>query len=334
MTKAFAVFAGVFVVYIVLDWGMDLTGRKQASRSTEAQEIGNINGHTISAKDFAELVKQAAENQKAQSGQEPDENQLRGIRDQIWNQLVEEKLFEDEINRLGISVTNQEIVDWVKGDNPPAFLVQQFTDSTGVFNRQAYDNAIQNPQNAQIWIRVEDYLRKQRQREKLQSMIMAGSRVTENEILQRFLDQNIKYDADCILFDPNVMVKDEEVTVTEDDMKKVYNENPEEFKQEATRKLKYVNFTVSPSKDDTDAVMSELADLQRKAKEGADFIELAKTYSETPISEVFFKHGELSVEKEKAVFSASAGNLIGPTYEPDGYHLIKVLEFKEGADEF
>ncbi len=334
MTKTFAVFAGVFVVYIVLDWGMDLTGRKQASRSTEAQEIGNINGHSILAKDFAELVKQAAENQKAQSGQELDENQLRTLRDQIWNQVVEEKLFEDEINRLGISVTDQEIVDWVKGDNPPAFLVQQFTDSTGTFNRAAYDNAIQNPQNAQIWIKVEDYLRKQRQREKLQSMIMAGSRVTENEILQRFMDQNIKYDADCILFDPNVMVKDEEISVTDDDMKKVYNENSEEFKQEATRKLKYVNFPVNASTSDTEAVVNEMADLKKKATDGADFVELAKTYSETPVAETFFKHGELSQEKESSVFSANAGDIIGPTTEPDGYHLIKVLEFKEGTDEY
>ncbi|MBI5216045.1 MAG: peptidylprolyl isomerase [Ignavibacteriae bacterium] len=334
MTKAFAIFAGVFVVYIVLDWGMDLTGRKQASRNIESQEIGNVNGHSISAKDFAELVRQAAENQKAQTGQELDENQLRTLRDQIWNQVVEEKLFEDEIARLGISVTDQEIIDWVKGDNPPAFLVQQFTDSTGTFNRAAYDNAIQNPQNAQIWVKVEDYLRKQRQREKLQSMIMAGTRVTENEILQRFIDQNIKYDADCILFDPNVMVKDEEVTVTDDDMKKVYNENSEEFKQEATRKLKYVNFPVAPSAADTEAVMNEMADLKRKASEGADFVELAKTYSETPVAETFFKHGELNPDKETSVFAANAGDVIGPTTEPDGYHLIKVLEFKEGADEF
>ena len=37
MTKIFAIFAGVFVVYIVLDWGMDITGRKDANRSADAQ---------------------------------------------------------------------------------------------------------------------------------------------------------------------------------------------------------------------------------------------------------------------------------------------------------
>ena len=31
MTKIFAVFAGVFVIYIIFDWGMDFTGRKRRS---------------------------------------------------------------------------------------------------------------------------------------------------------------------------------------------------------------------------------------------------------------------------------------------------------------
>ncbi len=335
MTKTFAVFAGVFVIYIVLDWGMDLSGRKRASQTAEAQEIGIVNGHRILVKDFSELVRQASENQKQQTGTDPDENTLRMIRDQVWNQLVEENLFADEIERLGIAITDQEIVDWVRGDNPPAFLKQQFTDSTGTFNRSAYESAMNNPQNATIWLKVEDYLRKARLREKLQSVIASGTRVSDGEILQRFMDQNIKYEAECILFDPSLLVKDDEVSVTDADLKKEYDDNADEFKQEPTRKLKYVKFDVKPSSGDTAAVMNDLADIQKRAKEGADFIEIAKTYSETPINDsLFFKHGELNPEREKAVFSGAVGDLIGPTNEADGYHLVKILEFKEGAEEY
>jgi len=139
LSTVFAVFAGVFVVYIVLDWGMDITGRRRrGGPSMESQEIGVINDQPIFYKDFSEMVKQVAENQKAQTNNEPDETQLRTIRDQVWNDLVEEKLFDEQIQKFGIAVTDQEIVDWVRGDNPPDFLRQRFTDSTGVFNRQAY----------------------------------------------------------------------------------------------------------------------------------------------------------------------------------------------------
>ena len=151
MATVFAVFAGVFVVYIVLDWGMDITGRKHSRQSSEGQEIGMINKQPILYKDFAEFVRQAADNQKTQTKTEPDDEQMKLIRDQIWNQLVEQELYDEEIKHLGITVTDQEIVDWVRGENPPDFLRKQFTDSTGTFNRQGYESAIQDPRNKQIW---------------------------------------------------------------------------------------------------------------------------------------------------------------------------------------
>src|SRR5437867_3810807 len=96
MATWFSVFAGMFVVYIVLDWGMDIMGRRHSSRSTDKQEVGKINGQIIGTKDFSDLVHQAADNQKAQSGIEPDENQMRAIRDQVWNQLVDDNIYSDQ----------------------------------------------------------------------------------------------------------------------------------------------------------------------------------------------------------------------------------------------
>ena len=68
MTTIFAIFAGVFVVYIVLDWGMDITGRKNSNRSAESQMIGTVNGKGISYREFSDAVQQNIENQRAQTG--------------------------------------------------------------------------------------------------------------------------------------------------------------------------------------------------------------------------------------------------------------------------
>jgi peptidyl-prolyl cis-trans isomerase D len=162
LSTFFSVFAGLFVVYIVLDWGMDITGRRHSDRMSESQEVGKINGQPVLAKEFADLVRRATDNQKAQTGTEADENQQKLIRDQVWGQLVDQALYDAEIKRLGITVTDQEIVNWVRGDDPPPFLKQQFTDSTGAFNREAYDATIMNPKNKEIMVKVEDGLRKQR----------------------------------------------------------------------------------------------------------------------------------------------------------------------------
>jgi parvulin-like peptidyl-prolyl isomerase len=333
MTRAFAIFAGVFVVYIVLDWGMDITGRKARSQGAASQEVGAINGVPITYKDFSEIVRQTSESQKQQSGIEPDENQLRMIRDQVWTQLVEQHLYDEQIAKLGITVSNQEIIDAVFGPNPPDFLKAQFTDSTGTFNRAAYESALKDPKNKEIVKRVEEAIKKQRLREKLQSIVLSSVRVTEGEILQKFTDENVRYQAQAIVFDPQG-VKESDITVGEEDYRRYYNEHQDEFKTEATRKLKYVLFAQGASASDSQAVANDIQDILKRAKGGADFAELAKTYSEAPASDAFFKHGELTPDKEVALFAAAAGDVVGPLLEPDGYHLMKVLEFRSGKDNY
>jgi peptidyl-prolyl cis-trans isomerase D len=334
LTTFFSVFAGLFVVYIVLDWGMDITGRRHNQQAQAGLEVGKIDGEPVTYKDFSEIVRQMSDNQKTQTGTEPDENQMRAIRDQVWNQLVEQRLFDEEATRFNISVTDQELVDWVNGDNPPDFLRSQFVDSTGTFDRQRYQSALSDPRNKKQLLTVEDFLRRQRLREKLQSTVLASVRVTEDEIVQRFMDQNIKCDGDYILFDPALLVKDDEVKISDDDLRRYYNDHTGEYKVDATRKLKYVLFVEQASHADSEGVLTEMQDIVKRTKAGADFTELAKTYSETPVSDAYFKHGDFAEPRNSAVFAAKAGDLIGPTLEGDGYHLVKVLDFRAGKDDY
>ncbi|MBU1421572.1 MAG: peptidylprolyl isomerase [Bacteroidetes bacterium] len=319
-----------FILTIVFEWGMDYLGITQPKYDS----VGKVNGKKIDYTEFVELVKQRSENQKAQSGKEPDENQLVQIREEVWNSLVTQLLIDEEIAKMGIEVPDQEIVDWVHGENPPEFLTRQFMDSLGNFNRAAYESAISDPRNKEIWVQVEAGLRKQRMQEKLQSVLLAGVRVSDSEVLQRFADQNLKFNIDYVLFDPNQFIKDEETNVTDSDIEKYYNEHSTEFKVEATRKLKYVRFIEAPSAKDTQSVISEMEDILHRAQAGADFKDLANTYSETPASDVFFKPGELSPIKEEQLFAAKVGSIVGPVKDQDGYHLIKILEEKTGTDEF
>ena len=320
----------LFVVMIVFEWGMDYLG----IRSGRHDYVGMIDGKKISYQEFSDLVKRGAENEKKQSGQEPDDNGLRQIRDQVWNSLVASTLVEKETQRLGITVSDQELVDWVKGDNPPEFLMQQFRDSTGRFNRAVYDQTINDPKNKDIMIQVEAGLRQQRLSEKMQSLIFASVRVTPGEIAERFQDQNTKVNAQYALFDPNRFFPDTMVSVTDDDLRNYFNDNQEEFKAKATRKLKYVLFSDQPSGKDSQDVLVEANNILQQTKAGIDFLDLQKSYSEAPAAPAFFKHGELSQEKEKAIFSGAVGDVVGPVKDYDGYHVIKILEEKRGGDVF
>ena len=65
------------------------------------------------------MVKALSDNMKAQTGKEPDEDQQKTLRDQAWQALITQNLVEAQIKKLGLTVTHQELVDWVRGPNPP-----------------------------------------------------------------------------------------------------------------------------------------------------------------------------------------------------------------------
>lgn len=324
----FLVFA--FILTIIFEWGMDYLGIS----SQQQEYVGVINNRNINYQEFVELVRERSEQQKTQTGKEPDENELNRIRDEVWNSLVTQTLIDEEIQRLGIEVPDQEIVDWVKGENPPEFLYRQFVDSAGNFNRAAYESAISDPRNKEIWIRVEEGLKKQRMQEKLQSIILAGVRVSESEIFQKFAEQNLKLGAEYIFFDPNKFVTDEEANVTDSDIEKFYNENSSEYKVEATRKLKYVKFIEAPSSKDTLSVVAELDDVLRRISSGADFMDMFSTYAENQSTDIFYKPSDLTPIKADKIFSAKVGEVVGPFADNDGYHLVKIQEEKTGTEDF
>ena len=334
LSKLFAVLAFFFIIMIVFDWGLDLSGRRGRGRGN-VEILGSVNGKEVDYKQYSDLVRRALDEQKKRTGVDPDDEADRQVRAQVWNQMVDDILIDQEIKRLGITVTDQEVVDIVRGPNPPEFLINQFKDSTGTFRRDAYERAMLDPQNKTAWVQVEDVLRADQKRRKLQSLLLSTVQVTEGETRQRFLDKSVSMDAEYLLFDANRIVPDSAVQVSDDDLRKQYESHAEEFKAKAGRRMKYVLFSTAASGEDSATVEQEVRKLLDDAKSGAmDFAEIAKTYSEVPQSDAYFSHGELSRTKEDAAFAAKKGEIVGPIRDADGIHLLKVLDERQGTKEF
>ncbi|MBK7258691.1 MAG: peptidylprolyl isomerase [Ignavibacteriae bacterium] len=332
-----------FVITIVFEWGMDYLGM----RGGQSDVIGSINGTEIKYTQFTELVKQLSDNQKAQSGTEPDENQMVQIREQVWDNLVTQHLVEAEVQRLGLTVTDQELVEWVRGDNPPEDLKRNFTDSTGQFRRDVFEQFLANPNQfiqdpegrdqefGSKWLKqYESNLRQRRVQEKLQSVILASVRVSEGELQQRYNDQTRRYSVLYAPFDAGALVPDADVQVTDTDIKTYYDENLDQYKVEPTRKLQYVLFLEKPSASDSSMRKQDIDDAAKKAAEGADFIELVNTFTGKPDSGAWFRHGELSTVLDGVVFGAPKGSVVGPVQDQDGFHLVKVLDQRQGKEDF
>ncbi|CUU07972.1 peptidyl-prolyl cis-trans isomerase D [Candidatus Kryptobacter tengchongensis] len=326
----------LFLLTIVLDWGMDITGRHHREGAYR-EPIGKVNGEEISYQEFNQALEFEIENYKQRTGNDPDDFMLEQLRNQVWEQIVTRKLIEQEIKKLGITVTDEEISDWVLNspETLPEPVKRNFVDSTGNIDRTLLERALKSttPQARQFWIEVEKFLKAQKLTEKLQSRLLASIRVSDGEIKERFEKQNTRYEIKYISLDPNKFAK--EITEPNDDeIREYYKIHQDEFRIQETRRLKYVVFSDAPSSEDSASVLRELENFKQQALQGADFVELVKNYSEIPHSDVFFKHGELLPEIENEIWDKKVDEIVGPLKLSDGFHLIKILDERKGSDTF
>jgi len=296
-------------------------------------DVGSVNGIDISYQEFQLAVERQRESQKQQTGNDVPEEQFDQFRDQVWETLITEKLIEQEVQRLGITVSNQEIKDIILGDEPPAFLKQNFIDSLGRFNREMYEEAIFNPQNEQILLQAEEIVKQTRYREKLQSLLEAGMTISEDEIKRKFIEQNTFMDAQYALF-ANALFPDSVLNISEKDLRNFYDANPDKFKINAQRKLSFVLFRNEPSNADSMLVIKNLENVKRMVEnDTSDFKYFVDIYSEVPYSVDTFTVSGLSNEAIEAFKEAKKGSIVGPVPSTRGgydlYHLLNIIPTSE-----
>ncbi len=309
---------GLFVLFMVVS-----SSNVMEALGVRTNNVGSINGQDISYNDFAKTVDQQLEAQKKQTGKDVDQDDMDQFRDQVWESLVNETLVEQQIKKYGITISNQEIRNIILGNNPPQFLKQNFIDSTGKFNRSMYESALFNPQNKDVLIQAEDYVRQTRLREKLQSMLAASITVSDGEILNTFINRDTKIDVKYALVSL-VQFPDSTIKVTDEDLKEYYNNHLDNYEIKPQRKLKYVLFSNKPTADDTNRIKHELTSIKVKLQDGSlKFSDAADLYSSIPISKDTLSISNYPTQAADSLYKRKSG-IIGPVLTPEGYALYKV----------
>ncbi len=326
-----------FLATIVFEWGMDYLGL----RGGQVTELGSVNGQEIKYADFESQVNFAIDQQRQQTGEDPDENLIKMIRDQVWDQMVTQILAEQEIKRLGITVTNQEILNWVYNSPQtlPDVIKRNFIDSTGQFNMAVYQQALttKTPEVTKFWAQVEEYLKQTLLSQKLQSVITGTVRVTEGEVMQRFKDENIKASFDYVFLDAN-SVMDAQIQVSDDDMKNYYENHKDDFKREKSAKLRYVLFPDIATMEDTVAtekmIKAFTKDLKKLIPGDSTTYGVVNDNSTAKFTNNFVKPNEVSPEVASFLFSAGKDSVSEVIKASDGFHMVRLLETKDGAETF
>ncbi len=311
---------GLFVLFMVLS-----DSRILDFAVTQTQNVGSVDGEEISYQDYSAMIEQARKNQEQATGQPINEEQMDYFRDQVWDAMVSQKLIDKKIAEFGIVVSDDEVRDAIMGTNPPDMLKGQFTDSTGNFNRQAYETAMRDPRNKEIVVGVEKQIKQQIIQQKLQNYLTASIGVSESEAYNSFVKQNIKMKADYIKVD-SYLIPDSDIKVTDEDLKKYYNEHAEDYKIENQKKIKYVLFRRQASQGDTAMVKNNMDEVVKRAKaDTASFKTYVESYSEQPYRRDTVGLASLPTEVRSLLANAKASDIVGPVPTFEGYVVYKLI---------
>ena len=245
------------------------------------QQIGEILGKKVSVQDYQKLLDEYQSAIKFTMQRDNlTEQEINQVKDQVWQQLVSNRVLEADAEKLGLTVTEKEIQNVLnEGTNPMLAQTPFVNQQTGRFDvnalKQFFDSynkakSARSPQVEQMqmvydyWLFVEKNLRSQLLSQKYQSLLASCILSNKSEAKMAFKDNNEESQIQLASLAYST-VKDADVKVTDEDLKAKYEELKPAFRQNIeTRDIKYVDFQIKASSADRNKVVKEMNELQKQ----------------------------------------------------------------------
>lgn len=321
-----------FLALIVFEWGMNFTGfsGKQGSAA------GKVNGKEVSKARYEEIYKEFSENfRRNNPGADITPEVELGLQEQAWKIAVDQTLLEQQFEKFGIAVEDTEIVAALDGDNPPMIIRQNFVNpATGAIDRQKLDSARRDPKNKEMWLQLEDIVRRELKVNKLIRALQTMVHVTDRELDAVVKREYTRFSASFIPVPLSFAGADSNFPVKADEIQKYYDGHKAQLKQPPSRKADYVFFPLVPSPKDSAVVRNELEAMRKEFTATQNDSDYVRVQSDRPTGiNVPLSRADFSPAAGAVVFSAEnakPGAVIGPVADNGYYRLLKVSKVENG----
>lgn len=328
-----AVVIGLALLAFILG---DLFGSGGSMFSRNQFEIAEISGKSIPYQTYQERVDHIAElNKVSRRVNALDEQTMENIREEVWNQLVQEYVLSSNYKNLGIAVSPSELFDMVQGRNLHPIIRQEFGNpQTGEVDIAMVDQFLRNldadPSGFQraIWLYLEDIIIRDRLFTKYNNLIRKGLYVTDFHAERSAANRSTRVDIEFIV-DRYSSVADSLITISSSEVSKFYKANKHKFQQEASRDVEYVVFPITPSQDDYKLAEEWINNIKNEFINASDPVQFTNLNSDTPYTDRFYKQGELSNEEiDQWAFSAKVGEFMGPIFDGESYLMANLVNIE------
>lgn len=326
-----------FVVSIFAVWGMNQRGGGGGQPGEQNNIIGSVDGIEIARQTYANNFQELYANIRAQRGDDVrlSDTESYMLSEQAWEMCIQKAIIAREIDEMGITVTDNELVSFLRR-NPHPQLRQMFTGEDGQFDYQAYLQALSNPEAD--WTELERWGRSILPEMKLETMLSSQVNVSESQIRERFNRENTRIMASYVKV-PFVQ-EDPPYEPTDDEISAMYAEKKDDFKTPEKRAIRLVQIEKAPTDLDEQDIYERMVELREEIGEDYPFAEAATQESDDFNTAQkggdlgFFSRGIMDSLFTETAFALEIGEISEPVRTSFGYHIILTEEkiTEEGVD--
>ncbi len=295
-----------------------------------------VDGEVITREEYNQQLEFQLEQIRQATNATVEPERLEFERERAFNTLVNDRLRQHEMDRLGITVSNREIQELIVGDRPHAVILANFSDESGQVDRSLLQSVIDAPEQEGTWIQIEEYIRQDRRREKFDEAVSATVRISDADVHEEWTQEAQGASAE-FFFLRYADVPDSAVAFTDRDIRRYYDDHRDDYMRERLYSVELASASKLPSQEDTAAVFNELERLRDGfvlAEEDSAY--LASVGSESPWSEAFLGPADLDGALAEALFESNEpivpGLVAGPVIVRNTVQLVKILETRDAEE--
>ena len=318
-----------FVAWLVLDW---VQAGEGAQGTASNPVVGVVNGEEIRYAEWNRFLQNRLDQTRQQAQGALTDEQMHQVRERAWDQMVNQMLVEQELERLELEATESEIRQAFRSAPPPSLRDHPAFQTDGSFDYQKYRDFFANPNvDESLLLQIEQYYRQTLPRIKLERRVADEVVVSDEELRRAWEQRNETATVRYVSLAAGALVPDTAVRVTDDEIRAYYRQHEEAFSRPRTAVVDLVSLEAQPSAADTARARAKVDSLRALVERGeTSFDALVEEISEASTGELRaasmpgVERQDLIAPLQEVVFSAPPGRLVGPVSSPSGFHLLRV----------
>lgn len=332
--------SGLLIIIIGVALAAFILGDFLSPRSGGNQviNIAEVLGEEINYTYFDQKFEQNVENQKRnQNTDNLSQDDMFRLRQQTFDQIIQSIILQKEYEKIGISVTADELFDQIQGDNPHAYILQFFKDpQTQQYDPELVRNYIRqldqmDANNRAQWDQFVEAIKEDRYRTKYNNLISKAYFMPDTFLVMDFNEKKTTAAGRIVGVRFNT-VADSLVTVTDKDLQDYYNKYKQNYEQEESRDIEYIVFDVRPSASDRKSIRDDVNAIYEDFLTAENIPLFVNSESINRYDSAFYKAGELPVRIDTAVFNGETGKYVAPYIQDNQWHMARLMEIQQRPD--